>query len=207
MTKPIASVSTLVLGLVLGLGLGLGATSCTSKREHCWYAEGDATCEAEFGAGYFCVAEDCEGFDQNLGCVSEMPSEECHAPNGMDDGSSESESESSTDATTETMESTDADPTDTDTTTGGCMQDAECMDPSAPICVDEACVGCGEGTDGACKQADPSLPVCDVGSGACVQCLAGGDVSACGPRPPRREAVRRQPADGCSPRCSRRRPP
>jgi hypothetical protein len=186
MRKPIVSVSTLALGLLLGLGLGLGATSCTSKHKHCYFAEGDATCKAEFGEGYFCVAEGCDGYEQNIGCVTEMPSAECHAPNGMDDGmadgSSESASASSTEATTETTnpDTTATEATDAETTSSACTDDSGCdASMGMPFCVDGACVGCGEAEPTACMDANPSLPVCNEESGSCVQCLAGGNPSAC----------------------------
>lgn len=100
--------------------------------------------------------------------------EHCVGLDEAESSGSESTGSESGGSTSESTEST------SETTSSGCTQDSECdANMGTPFCVDGACVGCGEAGPTACVDANPSLPVCDVGSGACVQCLAGGDVSAC----------------------------
>ena len=109
-----------------------------------------------------CWVPHCEAFPEH--CVGVDEAESTGDSTGSESGGS----------TSELTEST------SEMTSSGCTDDSECdASRGTPICIDGACVGCGEAGPTACMDADPSLPVCDAGSGACVQCLAGGDVSAC----------------------------
>jgi hypothetical protein len=86
--------------------------------------------------------------------------------------------ETETDAETEaTTEPTTSGPT-------GCQSSDECMDPAAPICDDEVCVGCNAVGDGdvACGDRDPGTPAC-AEDGSCVQCT-DENTGACGDTTP-----------------------
>ena len=60
----------------------------------------------------------------------------------------------------------------------GCLNSSDCNDPSKPICgSSQICVGCGTQIaplDG-CATKNPTLPVCKMPAGTCVQCAADLD--------------------------------
>jgi hypothetical protein len=81
---------------------------------------------------------------------------------------------------------TDTQGTDTDTDTGptGCVDNSECTDPDAPLCLEQLCVPCGEAPDpdAACAEVDSATPACGA-SGACVQCTDTNPIACDGTSP------------------------
>lgn len=58
-----------------------------------------------------------------------------------------------------------------------CLETTDCDDPTKSVCDEGACVGCEENAD--CERfAD--TPVCDEGSGACVECTPDTEAARCG---------------------------
>ena len=85
-----------------------------------------------------------------------------------------------------TATDTDTQGTDTDTDTGptGCVDNSECTDPNAPLCLEQLCVPCGEAPDpdAACAEVDSATPACGA-SGACVQCTDTNPIACDGTSP------------------------
>lgn len=181
----------------------LALVGCADKTYllpyYCGNNDGDAYCAREDPERPYCVL----GFDEcfeaaNLGefsngCVAEAPPPECSSPCGIDDGDAcvdptdpteSSSSGSTTDepsSTTEDETETDAETDDLTTTTGPeCMDNAECMDPALPFCIEQTCSPCSASVDvtpdEACAGLDEATPLCV--DDACVQCTAE-DASAC----------------------------
>jgi len=185
----------------------LALVGCADKTYllpyYCGNNDGDAYCAREDPERPYCVL----GFDEcfeaaNLGefsngCVAEAPPPECSSPCGIDNGDAcvdptdptESSSGSTTDepsSTTEDETETDAETDDLTTTTGPeCMDNAECMDPALPFCIEQTCSPCSASVDvtpdEACAGLDEATPLCV--DDACVQCTAE-DASACGDTTP-----------------------
>ena len=67
----------------------------------------------------------------------------------------------------------------------GCQSNADCDNPSLPLCFDGTCGNCGDADDpdAACADADAALPICNGAD--CVQCTDGshceGMTPACEP--------------------------
>ena len=178
----------------------LALAGCADKTNrlpyYCGNNDGDAYCAREDPEHPYCVL----GFDEcfgaaNLGefsngCVAEAPPPECSSPCGVDNGDAcidpteSSSSGSTTDqpsSTTEGETETDAETDDLTTTTGPeCMDNAECMDPDLPFCLEQTCSPCSASVDvtpdEACAGLDETTPLCV--DDACVQCTAE-DASAC----------------------------
>ncbi len=123
--------------LMTGLMIGMLAPSCAKSRindDHCWYANGDATCQELYGGALpYCSYDqnDCGVFSAS-GCVAELPPlGECYSPCGggmslVEDSScvgvaeegSESMGSESTDSSSTDSGSTDSSSTDSTETCG-----------------------------------------------------------------------------------------
>lgn len=163
----------------LGLGLGFLAAACTPTNPGSETSDADTEACVPGTLNCVCGADGC---DAGLVCASGL----CIAsgdPTATGDSSSEPVSST-------------GDPVDTTGTTG---TTGDSMTTSVPECaggpgmapecpIDRPyCDGAGTCVDcsglGSCADVDPGLPVCDAGSGVCVQCDAS-DASACGGNTP-----------------------
>lgn len=166
------------LGHVAALGLALGlALGCRVRRdnpEHCFYADGDATCLERFDDGSlpYCASPQCS--DAPFGCVAEPPEVACYSPCGQDGCET---AEGSTGDSTET--STSSDPIPDMPPTPECEFDSDCLEQvNEPFCVSGTCQPCSALPDPslACATLDPSMPVCH--DDICVACSAD-ELGAC----------------------------
>ncbi len=175
----------LLLPLAFSIG---GLASCIPTITyptpgHCYNEDGDARCAELDPDGDALYCSGC-GKDP-VGCVADVPSDECYSPCGgrmtilEDDSCIEDPIETMDTETSETMS------TETETGPEACVDNQDCMDPGAPFCDDLSgeCVPC-DGVmdpDAACAEVDPLAPLCS--EGACVQCTVDDD-SACGETTP-----------------------
>jgi len=187
--------------VTFGVGLVV-ACGCVVERintNHCAYLEGDATCEARYGAELgSCQRASCGSTVNGDGCVATRPDEDaCYSPCGgglsfPDDascasGESTSTGESSTSGeTTIGSESSSSGSGESSSTTGPmpCVSDEECTDVEAPFCgVSGECGTCSGTTDpdAACTGVDPGLPLC-VGE-SCVACTPENPAACTGTTP------------------------
>lgn len=79
-------IHTFVLAPIWAISMGLGCRSQAVNLDHCWFADGNATCEDEFGAvgARYCTtdADPC-GVRALHGCVQHRPEDdECYSPCG-----------------------------------------------------------------------------------------------------------------------------
>ncbi len=167
----------------LAFALG-GLASCVSTTTyptpgHCYNEDGDARCAELDPDG---DARYCSGCgDDPVGCVADIPSDECYSPCGG--RMNVLEDASCVEDPTETMDTETSETMGTETETGPepCVDNQDCMEPGAPFCDDLSgeCVAC-DGVmdpDAACAEFDPLAPLCS--EGACVQCTIDDDL-ACG---------------------------
>ncbi|NVB38749.1 hypothetical protein G6O69_12990 [Pseudenhygromyxa sp. WMMC2535] len=193
--RPIALLAAAMLGGVFG--------GCRVERpnpDHCFFAEGDRTCDELDPSLPFCVEPECSAAP--YGCVAEPPVDGCYSPcgNGTLAGQDASCIEVSDESDTGTAE------TETGSGTGdelGTDTDAECIShedcpESSPYCLLGECVGCdatpepeeacfaltgGQATvclEGECVECSADNPqpciddalVCDTDAHACIACSA-----------------------------------
>jgi len=169
---------------------------------YCGNNDGDNFCAQDSPERPFCVVGHAQcleaaGIDRSTnGCAAAAPQDlECYAPCGIGNDDScldptdpTASSSSTTDGETETepTSTTDTSSSSSSSTTGPeCMEDDECTDAAAPICIDEACVPCSAAVDvtpdEACAVFDEGAPLCV--DDACVSCTAE-DIGACADETP-----------------------
>ncbi len=200
MMNPRRIVSPL-LGATLGVAFACTNSTIVRDPNHCFNADGDATCREKHGDDKpYCASGTCEPTVTD-GCVPIRPDDDmCYAPCGgmkaladdpecdavADDSSSSvgsSASASTTDSTgpsssTSSMTGSTMSTTAGSSSTGpqGCAGDEACGEPGTPICIDEVCSPCE--SDAQCAAKDAGAPACRD-DGQCVQCTASND-DGCG---------------------------
>ncbi len=202
MMNPRRIVSPL-LGATLGIAFACTNSTIVRDPNHCFNADGDATCREKHGDDKpYCASGTCEPTVTD-GCVPIRPDDDmCYSPCGgmkslsddpdcegvADDSSSSADSTvSATASTTETtgptsstssMTGSTMSTTDASSTTGpqGCAGDEECDEAASPVCIDQVCSPCE--SDAQCAAKDPANPACRD-DGQCVQCTASND-DGCG---------------------------
>lgn len=146
MHHPLHPLHPLVPTLALALLAG-AASSCrfdpTPNPEHCYYAAGNQTCAARFGADKaYCVSPEasletsCEGSSLEYGCADQPPPDECYSPCGAASSAAEDSS------CLETADSTDTG--DTTESEGGSEGD---LDPVCGDGVEEGDEECDDGNE------------------------------------------------------------
>ncbi len=199
--------------LLVSLGLVAGFVACTKtttvlNADHCANNDGDAYCAVMAPGKPYCTigTGDCQLEDEGegrLGCVAELPADECRNACGMLDaaecegetvastmtqGSSGTTGETDDSATGTSIDTTAGDgSTMTETAGPECTDSSECTDPLLPVCEGMSCVGCNDAADpdAACQASDAATPACGS-EGACVECTdqqsaaCGGQTPVCG---------------------------
>lgn len=181
----------LALPLAFAGGVILASfAACTGTNDsHCSVKGGDVYCQEKTGqaeGAVFCT-NNCGGDYDFDGCLvaTEAPADDCWLCEGegsdncgsIGDGDSDS-TDADTTADTETADATETMDTTTAETGPECTMSGDCSMVGEPLCDGDACVGCGDAATASCAADYPETPVCDAGSGACVECTVG-DVSAC----------------------------
>lgn len=200
--------TTRTTGLVL-LGFATGVTLAACAREstvpnpnHCANQTGDDWCATRYedGSRPFCILGNglCGTTPGRDGCVDARPAEdECYSPCGSsmtvaEDASclpggesTGTEGSSTTEGMTGTSETASESGSSSTTGPEPCERNQDCTELGAPFCEETSgmCVACDgmPDPDGACAEADPSLPLC-VG-GTCVACTPENPAACTGATP------------------------